>query len=74
MDIKHMNQAQLSRRWGISQRTLEGWRRTGIGPSYLKVGNRVAYRTEDIENFESDNYHHHKQRAVSKQLPGSSAV
>lgn len=68
MDIKHMNQAQLSRRLGISPRTLEGWRRTGAGQNYLKFGTRVVYRIEDIEKFELDNQRLHKRRVTPKPL------
>ncbi len=52
LTITHINQAQLSDRWGISQRTLERWRAIGWGPVFLKIGGRVVYRLEDIETFE----------------------
>lgn len=38
---------------GLSPRTLEGWRRRGEGPPYLKIGRRVKYRPEDIEAFKT---------------------
>jgi len=47
-----LNQADLARRWKISPRTLERWRWLGEGPRYLKLGGRVLYRVEDIEDFE----------------------
>lgn len=53
MATQHLNQTQLAARWGISPRTLERWRCEGQGPRYLKLGGRVAYRVEDIEDFES---------------------
>lgn len=43
---------QLALRWDLSVRTLQQWRRLGIGPVYLKLGNRVSYRREDIERYE----------------------
>jgi predicted site-specific integrase-resolvase len=43
---------QLAQRWDISHRTLQQWRRMGIGPIYLKLGNRVSYRREDVELYE----------------------
>lgn len=49
---QHLNQTELSRRWKISPRTLERWRWLRQGPTYLKIGGRVAYRLEDIEAFE----------------------
>jgi Helix-turn-helix domain len=53
MDIKHLNQVQVARRWGISERTLERWRWLRKGPPFLKIGGHVAYRLSDIEAFEA---------------------
>ena len=57
MTIRHINQHQLSNRWGISPRTLERWRWIGEGPAYLKIGGRVVYRLEDVEAYEISNRH-----------------
>lgn len=51
--IRHLNQIDLARRWSMSERTLERWRWLKQGPRYLKIGGRVLYRVEDIENFET---------------------
>ena len=62
MPQKHcLNQKELARRWGISHRTLERWRYTGLGPAFLKLGGRVLYRLPDIEAFEQSQL----QRAVA---------
>lgn len=34
---------------GVEPQTLKLWRRKGIGPRYVKFGNRVRYRVSDIE-------------------------
>jgi hypothetical protein len=47
-----INQIQLAARWGISHRTLERWRWTGVGPKFLKVGGRVVYRLSDVQEYE----------------------
>jgi predicted site-specific integrase-resolvase len=52
MSVTHMGQAALAERWGVSQRTLERWRWLGFGPRYIKVGGRVIYRVDEIEDFE----------------------
>jgi hypothetical protein len=52
--IRHLNQVQLARRWCLSPRTLEAWRWRGIGPNYLKLNGRVAYRVEDVVEWESE--------------------
>ena len=51
--MKHLNQVELSRRWGLSPRTLERWRWLKQGPAYLKVGGAIRYRIEDVEAFEA---------------------
>ncbi|MGO4917723.1 helix-turn-helix transcriptional regulator [Pseudogemmobacter sp. W21_MBD1_M6] len=47
-----LNQVELAARWKISPRTLERWRHTGDGPSFIKLGGRVIYRIADVEAFE----------------------
>ena len=54
MTTHHLNQIELSRRWGISHRTLERWRSLGEGPPYLKIGGRVVYSQYDIERYETE--------------------
>jgi hypothetical protein len=51
-EVRHFNQKQLARRWGISHRTLERRRGHGEGPDWFKVGSRVLYRIEDVIRFE----------------------
>ncbi len=54
MSTHHLNQIQLAERWGLSPRTLERWRWIGEGPAHLKLGGRVVYRLEDVEQFEAE--------------------
>ena len=54
MQLKHLNQQELARRWNISHRTLERWRWAAEGPQFMKLGGRVVYRMEDIIAFEQD--------------------
>jgi hypothetical protein len=51
-EVRHLTQAQLAQRLGVSQRTLEGWRYRGKGPAYLRLEGRIAYRLIDVERFE----------------------
>lgn len=53
-DPTFLTQHELSKRWHLSPRTLEGWRLKGIGPSYIKISSRVLYRRSDIERFEAN--------------------
>lgn len=54
MAIRHLNQIELAARWNISHRTLERWRWSGEGPRYIKIGGRVVYRLEDVEDYERE--------------------
>ncbi len=54
MPITHLHQVELARRWKLSPRTLERWRWLGQGPRYLKIGGRVVYRIEDVEEHETN--------------------
>jgi len=57
MEVTHLNQFELAKRWRMSQRTLERWRWQGIGPVYLKLGMRIVYRVSDVEAFERRGEH-----------------
>ena len=52
--IAHLSQVKLAQRWDISPRTLERWRWLGQGPKFLKLGGRVVYRIQDVENYEAE--------------------
>jgi hypothetical protein len=52
--IRHLTQADVARRWRVSERTLEKWRSEAKGPRYMRLMGRVAYRLEDIEEFETN--------------------
>jgi hypothetical protein len=51
--VTHLHQVDLARRWKLSPRTLERWRWLGMGPRYCKIGGRVVYRLEDVEEHEA---------------------
>lgn len=57
MEVLHLNQFELAKRWRMSQRTLERWRWQGIGPVYLKLGMRIVYRMSDVLAFEQRGQH-----------------
>lgn len=46
-----MNDVDLAQHLGISVAALRKWRTLGRGPRYLKIGNLVRYRREDIDAF-----------------------
>ena len=56
-DLRHLNQVHLARRWSLSPRTLERWRWLKVGPSFLRIGGRIVYKLEDIEQYEAAQRH-----------------
>ncbi len=51
----YWSQAQLVKRWQVSEGTLERWRAEGIGPLYLKIlGVVVRYRQSDVSAFKAN--------------------
>ncbi len=54
MDRRCMTQLELDERWQISEATLERWRTEAGGPLFLKLGNQVRYRVQDVEAFETE--------------------
>ena len=52
MTERCMTQTELAERWRISEATLERWRTESTGPLFLKLGNQVRYRVQDVEAFE----------------------
>jgi len=47
-----MTKAELAERWRISEATLELWRTELNGPVFLKIGNQVRCRFQDVKAFE----------------------
>ena len=46
---------ELAERWGMSIRTLQDWRRKGIGIAYLKLNSAIRYPYEAVEKYEAEN-------------------
>ena len=47
--IKLLTQREASALLRLSERTLERFRLTGLGPVFVKAGRRVLYRESDLE-------------------------
>jgi hypothetical protein len=52
---RYLGEKAVADRLGISVRTLQGWRATGRGPVFVKLGRRVAYAPDSLERFVSGN-------------------
>ena len=52
--MKRLNEKELAARWGMTARTLQGWRAAGKGPSFIRIGERsIFYREEDVLAYEA---------------------
>ena len=51
-DMRGLTQTELAERLRLSEATLERWRTESGGPLFLKLGNQVRYRLQDVEAFE----------------------
>jgi len=44
---------------GVSQFTLERWRREGVGPSFVKLEGKYFYRKTDLDEWIEESVHEH---------------
>ena len=51
---KFLKPHQLVERWQglVTEKTLANWRCSGDGPRYIKIGGKVAYSLEAVEEYE----------------------
>jgi predicted DNA-binding transcriptional regulator AlpA len=51
--IALLTSTEMAQRLNISAATLRGWRRKGLGPSFIRLGPRkcIRYRSTDIDRF-----------------------
>lgn len=50
---KRLTEKELAERWNISVRTVQKWRRLGVGPAFIVIGQHtVLYRDEDVTAYE----------------------
>ena len=46
-----MTQRELCNGWQLCEARPERWRSEGIGPIYVKLGDQVRYRREDVLEY-----------------------
>lgn len=59
----HMATKDAAEYLGLSHRSLEKWRTTGTGPSYLKLGRKVLYDLASLEEWRQNQM---RQKTTSK--------
>jgi predicted DNA-binding transcriptional regulator AlpA len=65
--MKNIDTQTLAIRLGISHRTLENWRSRGEGPPFHKLGGRVIYDSEDVDEWLSRCQVEEKESTESRQ-------
>jgi hypothetical protein len=55
MEKEFLTSKELATRWRLSDQTLANWRYAGKGPSFIRIGSRVLYPIETIQQFEKLN-------------------
>jgi predicted DNA-binding transcriptional regulator AlpA len=53
METAFITTSNLATRWGLTYSAIYKWRLRGYGPKFHKMGNRVVYRLEEVEEFEN---------------------
>lgn len=51
---RRMTESELSEYWGVKRKTLSKWRSLGNGPLYIKIGSKIYYPREGIEEYEKN--------------------
>lgn len=53
---KLLTPKHLVERWegAVSERTLGQWRYLNKGPTYIKLGNKVRYKIQDVLDYEKE--------------------
>lgn len=51
---KILTPVQLVERWEnlVNTKTLANWRHAGDGPAYIKIGGKIGYPLESVEEYE----------------------
>ncbi|WP_147066920.1 helix-turn-helix domain-containing protein [Knoellia locipacati] len=52
----NLTTSEASARLGVPAATLRWWRHRGEGPPSFRLGGRVFYRSEDLEEWEQEQY------------------
>ena len=48
---KLLDTTQAAEFLGLSKLTMNRWRCQGLGPSYVKFGNKIKYKLDDLEAY-----------------------
>ena len=52
LQVRHLTQRELAKRWNKSEATIERYRALGNSPRFLKIGGKVLFREVDVLEYE----------------------
>lgn len=52
MKLQNLSVAELADRWRIHEQTLKRWRLQNKGPGHIRVGKKIIYPIEFVEQWE----------------------
>lgn len=58
-DKRLLNEHEVAEILNVSAPTLRKWRWEGKGPQFVKIGHRVAYKSNEIDQYIENNVHRH---------------
>ena len=59
-----LDDRELSRRLNIARQTIQGWRHRKVGPPFVRVGRRIRYRLDDVNNWLNARTEHYESEAL----------
>ena len=54
LDPAYLDTLGLAKRWGMSVRTIEGWRRRRMGPAFVRISRLIRYPLENVRSYEAE--------------------
>lgn len=65
MGMPFLTSSELAHRWRLTPKTLDKWRCAGKSPPYEKIGSRILYKMDEIEEFERNALRYHTSQVES---------
>lgn len=67
--VRHLTQRELAKRWNKSEATIERYRALGNSPRFLKIGGKVLFREEDVQEYERNRLYEMNSAKVHEVMP-----
>jgi predicted DNA-binding transcriptional regulator AlpA len=69
MADQYLSEAEVAARYHLGRRTVQRWRQSGAGPSWIRLGQRrILYRLSDCEAWAAARTYRHRADELSRQV------